>query len=267
MQLLPRYLLTNRIHIILNETGHITEYMPVYTRQLELYKGIDNTVQFYMLNADQKPVDISDKSVRFVAYDSNRRLCLDLPADPVKWDDSTVRTGLYQVTVSHNDLLSIDSQYIQYWVKVIDFDGIESLTYSGTHFGNPATAKVSDRVSPIPVPVSVSQFSAISYNRIYDDEVWYTDPVYLMPGINSNDALHTIVIYGNGYVGDVFIEATLENNTAGPNTVWSAIHETLKFDGTEQEPIPYNLYGVYSYIRFGANNDPSEFPLKILIRT
>ena len=57
MQLVPRYLVNNRIEIISNDAGFITEYRPVYQRQLKVYRGIDNKIQFRLLNADQKPIN------------------------------------------------------------------------------------------------------------------------------------------------------------------------------------------------------------------
>ncbi len=69
MQLIPRYLYKNQIDVVSNDVGFIVEYRPVYSRQVKVYKGVDNKVQFRMLNADQKPVDINGKVVRFEAFD------------------------------------------------------------------------------------------------------------------------------------------------------------------------------------------------------
>ena len=59
MQLLPRYLVDNTTTVVADLAGFITEYRPVYNKQLQLYKGIDNVLEFRLLNADQKPVDIT----------------------------------------------------------------------------------------------------------------------------------------------------------------------------------------------------------------
>lgn len=263
MQILPHYLLNNRVQVIITETGHITEYMPVYSRQLQIYKGIDNTVQFYILNADQKPVDVSDKTVRFTAYDSERRLCLDLPADPVKWDDSTVRTGMFQVTISRNDLIHIDPQYISYWIRVMDYSGIETLTYTGAQFDNPATARINDSIAPHPKPVSVAAFSATAYNH----NRWYTDPVTLEPGVNSNSALHTAVIYTTGFIGPLYTEVSLEDNVIGPNEQWTQLGEPILFTGEETEPVVLNFHGVFNWVRFCTDTDPEDLIPRILVRT
>ena len=69
MQLIPRYLVNNRVTIVANDKGFITEYRPVYQRQLKVYKGIDNALQFRLVNADQKPINVASYTPKFVAFD------------------------------------------------------------------------------------------------------------------------------------------------------------------------------------------------------
>ena len=66
MQLIPRYLVDNKTTILVSDTGHLTEYRPVYTKQLKIYRGIDNVLQFKLLNADQKA-----KSLTCLLYTSD----------------------------------------------------------------------------------------------------------------------------------------------------------------------------------------------------
>ena len=73
-QLIPRYLVNNRIQIIANDSGFVTEYRPVYQRQIKIYKNIDNKLQFRILNADQKPLSISGYTIKFNAFDENKSL-------------------------------------------------------------------------------------------------------------------------------------------------------------------------------------------------
>ena len=48
-------------------------YMPVYAKPLTLHKGVDNQIQFQFLNQEQKPVDITGKSItcRILNYTGN----------------------------------------------------------------------------------------------------------------------------------------------------------------------------------------------------
>ena len=77
MQLVPRYLVSNRTHIVADVAGFITEYRQVYNRQLQVYKGIDNVLQFKVLNADQKPVEIVNYTPKFVAFDENNNMIIE----------------------------------------------------------------------------------------------------------------------------------------------------------------------------------------------
>ena len=85
------------------------------------------------------------------------------------------------------------------------------------------------------------------------------------PGINGNEALHTVAIYTDGYNGDVIIEGTLNNIIDGFED-WATI-DTVSFDGSsETEPVPVNFNGVYSFLRFKTTADPADTITKILVR-
>ena len=78
MQLTYRYLATNKSVLIADLTNNITEYRPVYTRNINVVRGIDNTIQFNVLNADQKAVSILNTyTPKFKAYDENNRLVVE----------------------------------------------------------------------------------------------------------------------------------------------------------------------------------------------
>ena len=77
MQLLPRYLCNNTTTLIADVAGTITEYRPVYSKQLQLYKGIDNVLEFRLLNADQKPVDITTYTPKLIAFDENNLMVIE----------------------------------------------------------------------------------------------------------------------------------------------------------------------------------------------
>src|SRR6056297_1059488 len=77
MQLVPRYLVKQRNLIIANEGTQATEYRQVYQKTLNVYRGIDNKIEFQLLNTDQKPVPIGNRTVYFVAFDENERLIIE----------------------------------------------------------------------------------------------------------------------------------------------------------------------------------------------
>ena len=259
MQLIPRYLVNNRTTIITNEAGFITEYKPVYQRQLKVYRGINNVLDFKVLNADQKPIDVSAYTPKFQAFDENNRLILEYDGTAVPSDDSSLVRGLFQVTVSENDLLNVKQQYIKYNIHLVDAANSATLTYTDTHFGMDGIIYVSSQAFPGPsASLSISAFAA------HSDNSWYTGSVIAQPAINGNEALHTAVVYTNAYQGEVVVQATLDNQVTD-NTSWADV-ATVVLGGTESEPTPVNFNGVFSHLRFKATANPADKITKILIR-
>jgi len=261
MQLIPRYLYKNQIDVISNDTGFVVEYRPVYSRDLKVYKGVDNKIQFRMLNADQKPVNIFGKIIDFEAFDDEKDQVLKYEATILD-DGSTKSTkGLFYITITENDLLNIKAQYLKYTIYLVDSNNNKTLTYNDEHFDAVGIMYVNSQSFPGPRSTySVTQFQQLSF----DDMTWASESLNAEPAINGNEALHTAVIYTEGYVGDITVQATLENQITG-TTEWADI-DTITFSGTENEPTPINFNGVFSYLRFVADTDPANTVTKILVR-
>jgi hypothetical protein len=260
MQLLPRYLCNNTTTLIADVAGTITEYRPVYSRQLQLYKGIDNVLEFRLLNADQKPVDITTYTPKLVAFDETNQMVLEKDCTSLD-DGSTVTRGKFKVTVTENELLNLKQQYLNYNVYLAEADGDKILTYSQPNFGNDAIMYVNARTFPGPqATYSVTKFSqeGVGINR------WYSETVNAQPGINGNEALHTAAAYTSSYIGDITVQATLDNQVTG-TTQWADI-ATMQLGGSETTPTPVNFNGVFSHLRFKATANPADKITKVLVR-
>lgn len=260
MQFTPRYLVNNRINIIANVAGLVTEYRPVYQRQLQVYKGIDNVLQFRLLNADQKPIDVSAYTPKFVAFDENKNLLIERNCTLVPGDDSAALRGLFTVTITENDLLNVKDQFLSYNIYLVDVNNTKVLTYADSHFGNGSIIKVSSEAFPAPASSKEIQFILTQVENSY----WVTSVEDAQAGINGNEALHTAAIYSNGFAGDIVIQATLDNQIE-PGTAWADV-VTVTLSGTETTPVSVNFNGVFNYIRFKTSVNPADKITKILIR-
>lgn len=70
------FLYTQSQHVVV-DTGFTSRiYMPQYSKPLTLHKGVDNQLRFQFLNSQQKPVDITGKSIvcRIINYDGTQVL-------------------------------------------------------------------------------------------------------------------------------------------------------------------------------------------------
>ena len=252
MQLIPRYLVTNRINIVADVAGFVTEYRPVYTRQIQLYKGVDNVVEFRVLNADQKPIDISSYTPKVYAFDENKTLVIE------KEGIVSATKGVFSVTITENDLLNLKQQYLGYNVLLHTTDS-KTLTYSHSNFDNDATMFINARTMPGPLAThSVTSFTEI------ETDVWASDVITAEPGINGNEALHTAAFYTDAFAGDLVIQGTLDDQISD-NMNWADI-DTITFSGSETEPTPVNFNGVFSHLRFKVTTDPSSTITQILVR-
>ena len=253
MKLIPRYLVNNRTVLVSNEAGLTTEYIKVYQRDLPVYKGIDNTLEFQLKNADHKPVSLANKTMKFRAYDENNRLVIEHDGEVV-----VANKGLFKVVVTENDTLNLKQQYLKYSIHTVDANNNKEITYADEQSNATGTIYLSAESFPGPMSTySVSSFSE-------DNDVWYSESITAEPAINGNEALHTAAFYTDNYVGTITVQATLENQITG-NTTWADITSVM-FTGTETTPTPVNFNGVFSYLRFAASADTSNKVTKVLVR-
>ena len=255
-----RYLVSNRTEVLANEAGHVTEYRPVYSRNLQVYKGIDNVLEFKLINPDQKQLDVDRYTPKFVAFDENKNMVIERDGVNLQEGDSTAYTkkGLFSVTVTENDLLNVKDQYLSYNIYLVDYDDTKVLTYSNEWFDSAGVIRVSSSAFPGPLE------SKVIDTFVLDNDVWYSETIEAQPGINGNEALHTAAVYSDSYTGDVVVQGTLENQVTG-TTNWADV-STTTLTGSETEPTPINFNGVFTYIRFKTTADPQDTITKILVR-
>lgn len=136
MQKTYRYLANNKVVVLANLVGHITEYRPVYQKNLLVYRGIDNTLYFEFKNHDQKPLTISDYQIKFVAFDENKNMVLE--KNGVVLEDTITRTTTVAESSPDNNLefasvsgieigQTVTGTYIKNNTLVTDVDTIQNV--------------------------------------------------------------------------------------------------------------------------------------------
>lgn len=266
MQSTSIYLLNQRQIIISNDSGFLTEYRPVYEKNLQVYKGIDNTLQFRLYNSDQKAIDISSLTPYFMAYDESKTTVIEKIGTSLQTNDSTVFTnkGLFTVNLTAADLQDLDNQYLTYSIYFKNTQNENVLTYTNSHFGGTNFIRLLDSIYPDPRPtITVTTFTEEVVIGTKTSE-WISESVYANPETNNNDALHSVAVYTDNYIGDIIIQGTLENQVS-EFTDWVDV-DTLTFIGSETTPTYKNVNGVFTYLRFVASADTENTIEKILIR-
>ena len=259
MQLMPRYLFKNKIDLIADVAGFITEYRPVYRRQVNVYRGIDNTLDFRLLNADQKPLNLANYTPIIQIFDENKNLIIEHECTVLD-DGSTTTRGLFKAVITENDLLNTSSQFVNYVIYLLDNNSNKLITYTDTHFGMEGIMKISSEA----FPGAKSSKTVTTFNKVNNTDVWVSETLEADPAINNNEGLHTVAVYTNNYNGNITVQATLSNQIT-EGTDWADIAD-LSFNGSETKPVPVNFNGVFSHLRFKTNANPSNSVTKILVR-
>ena len=240
MQVFNQYLLNNRVTLVADLADFTTEYRQVYKRNVKIYKGIDNTIEFVVKNADQKPVDISDKTVRFDIIDTAQKLLITKNATVL--DDGSTRNkkGLLTVKVTAGELLDIEDQLARYTIYMIDNTGERILLYADTQFGASGTIDIIDDAFANP-----SATHEVS-NFLLDSGFYYSNAV--TGESTRKDGLHSMVVYSDNFNGTFIVEVTL-NDILNETANWST-YASYTVDFTQRtQPFLVEMNGSFTYIR------------------
>lgn len=260
MQLVPKYLLNNSVTLTANLAGEITEYRAVYQRNINVVRGIDNTIQFNVLNADQKPVSILNiYTPKFKLYDENNRLIVERDGTIIETTTPS-KVGHFTVTISESDLLNVKSQYLHYSVFLQNnTDNTKTILHSGTNFENKGTMFVSSQEFPGPL----NSYSVTTFTEENPSSgIFLSEIVTAEPTINGNSALHTVAYYLDSAEGDIIVQGTLDNQP-NSHTFWYDIDTTTALSTDTIKYINFN--GVYNHLRFKHTLTAGSIT-KVLIR-
>jgi hypothetical protein len=178
--------------------------MPQYAKPLTLHKGVDNQIQFQFLNQQQKPVDITGKSIvcRIINYTGNevllqKALTLQLPA-----------TGIAALEVSPTDIDGFDAQkcYYSLEIPVGDFDFPVFVDQNAGARGdmNIVNSILPNFVPSMPVTIPTGQvFPNSQPNGNSDSNLTYYTSV-----ISTDAGMITLQAKYSDYYGNIAIEGS-----------------------------------------------------------
>jgi hypothetical protein len=195
------FVYTQRQIVVLLFGNSPRKYMPVYAKPLTLNKGVDNKIQFQFLNQEQKPVDITGKSItcRVLNYTGTEVLvqkALDL---------DFALTGIASLNLNAADIEDIDAQkaYYSLEIPVGDFD---YPVFVDSNAGARGDMNIVNSVLPSFVP---SQAVSIPTGQAFpniSNSSGNTNLVYYTSIINTQDnPILTIQTQYDEYYGNVAI--------------------------------------------------------------
>ena len=259
MQTVSRYLLSQLV--IAYVSGYHGRASKVYDRRLTLHRGVDNPLTFTFKNEDQKAQDITSKTYEFNMIDTESKKSVITKTLTILDDGSTVSTkGDASCTITEGDLLPLDAKFYNFAVREVASDNSRQVTYASTGYAAAGTIELLDGAYPEFVPsTNVSSFT------VTDGPLQYTSSaIDGRPGINNNQALHTIAIYPKNFSGALRVQGTMASSPSTGD--FFDITSTTFTDSSSVATL--NFTGVYHSVRFSWGNDADNTGVidKILYR-
>ena len=242
MQTVSRYLLNQLVIAYIN--GYHGRNSKVYDRRITLHRGVSNPITFTFKNEDQKAQDITSKTYEFNLIDSESKKAVVTKTLTILDDGSTVSTkGDASCTITEGDLLDLDAKFYNFAVREVKSDGSREVTYSDTGYAAAGTVEILDGAYPeFTASTSVSAFTL-------SGDVFTSSAIDGKPGINNNQALHTIAIYPNNFSGTVTVQGTMESNPTSDNDYFTITTTSLTASSTVSA---LNFNGIFQNVRFKA---------------
>ena len=250
MQLNSIYLYPNRLDAYTNLDAWISErYRQVYQRNIKVYKGVDNKLEFSVKNSDQKPLKLTNQNFVFSLISIETQE-LVLSKDCVL---DTPAIGRINIKISKDDLLDLEKGLYNYSLKYekrqsINGDSYRVLEsgplYVDSQYGSIGVLEILGDLEGTLFPSQeIREFS--SYVQPWRDEDSFVSSI-----IDTNSqlvtarTLHTLQFYFNRYTGRVIVQGSLDKG-GNPQT-WNDL-QLLDYIDVDREYV--NVVGKYNWLR------------------
>lgn len=237
MQKIQFYLLSNRITVTtdLVGSGYITEYRKVYQRKLKIYKGIDNTIEFEVRNADNR------KDASTVNYDIVLKFYDAAQQNLFTVSGSSLLPGIMSATIPKDVIQNIDPQQLR-MAAYLRNDTTEKILYSDSQFDLFGTVELFDGFNDKNAFGDViSELTVFNYE--YDRKSYVSEIAPFGTIINDDQSTTTdsveVEIHNNLnaiYEGPITVQATTQISTGLTNEIsWDHIDTiNVVWDGSNR---------------------------------
>jgi hypothetical protein len=167
MQKISSYLYSNRIQAVVNLAASPLEWRIVYQRKFKIYQGLDNVLELDIKNAEQKRIDITTYTMKFVIMD---QLNQEVYAGDVDTETGIKGIGIMSIPASALD--SITPQFLKYTVYILNDDTTKTPVYGDTQFGVTGTMDLLGGAMPTGLPDAI--INTFTYEIDVRDPTWAT---------------------------------------------------------------------------------------------
>ena len=253
MRKISSYLYPNRIDLLANLAGFTVEYTNVYQRNVKIYNGIDNVIEFDIKNADQKRINLNAlTSIELNVMDASGYA---LPNSPYTVTPIAGLIGIAKATIPQEDLADITDQFLRYSVTAVN-NGSDVLLYADTRFGASGTIELIGNAMPV--------FRDPKEYKTYTGEIdlngnvlnhFSAMPVTYYEAVKTETV--TITVEMTGFIGNIWLEgATSETISVESFRKSELPNSRHAFTVANSTPYIFNVsVADYKYLRVSFQGD------------
>jgi len=229
------YFYIPRETIVMMSGNSIRRYQTVYAKTLKLHKGVDNRLQFQLINQDQKPINVTDKQLyfRIISEDGTKLLFNKMLTNVLALN------GIVQLDTIDTDIIDIETQYCYYSIEMSD--GTTDLPVFVDHnSGARGKIQIVDSVMPDFTPSNLINVPNHQLPTRTGPAITYYSSVF-----SAREGFTvTTQLYFDNYSGTVQIQGSTVVDTD-----WYDIGDVETY--TEQlDCTNYTITGFHPYMRF-----------------
>ena len=210
-------------------------YQTVYAKTLKIHKGIDNQLQFQFLNQEQKPVNITGKTISCTLMNYNgTEILLEKALIPL-----LPLTGLATLSITMNETLMFDAA-LSYYSLTIPSGSFDYPVFVDDNAGGRGKIDIVNSVYPKYIKSTQLNIPDHAVPEPSAPITYYTESY-----LSSDTANQTFQIQLIDYAGTIEIQGSV----SGSDTEWYSIHDDSDvytgFSATEY----ININGYHKYLR------------------
>lgn len=207
----------------------------MYAKNLRAYRGVSNRFLVEIKNQDQKPINISHRTVRMHILDEVRSTAFITKTASIY----NAAKGQALIVLDENDLLDLDQSFYNYTISVVDGEGNDEIAYADDHYGVRNNIEILAGHYP--------EFRD-STSLTFDAVTRLTSGVGNDTGVRRGARQHTAQFYLDDFTGSIEVQATMDQVPNLNNANYFVVKtETY----TAESGVRYtNWQGSFSAVRF-----------------
>lgn len=206
----------------LSQPGAISSASVMNRSDFSIFKNVDNDVEFLVKTYDNKPIDLTNKTITIYIVD-DRDQSLKVQKE-LSYSPMMAKKGHARLTLAWSEVAELTPGYFYYSVTVADTTNKETLLY--VDHSRTIQGYFELQQGPLPGP----QSSIVINSADFAPQSWGSDTSvsnYLVaeayPGAAQRDnrnGIHHVAVYATNYSGYLNIQASLENSAPTDAREW-----------------------------------------------